>query len=119
MEILECPDEPTPDKASEAEEKLIKLTEGRRLLQKIQTEDYVIALSIDGKHYDTVSWRERIEKRSLQISGYLVFVIGGSLGLSDEVEKRADEKLSFSAMTFPHQMMRLVLCQQLAAIFED
>ena len=99
MEILECPDEPTPDKASEAEEKLIKLTEGRRLLQKIQT--------------------ERIEKRSLQISGYLVFVIGGSLGLSDEVEKRADEKLSFSAMTFPHQMMRLVLCQQLAAIFED
>lgn len=119
MEILECPDEPTPDKASEAEEKLIKLTEGRRLLQKIQTEDYVIALSIDGKHYDTVSWRERIEKRSLQISGYLVFVIGGSLGLSDEVEKRADEKLSFSAMTFPHQMMRLILCQQLAAIFED
>ena len=65
MEILECPDEPTPDRASEAEEKLIKLTEGRRLLQKIQTEDYVIALSIDGKHYESVQWMKRKGKRSV------------------------------------------------------
>lgn len=116
MEILECSDEPTPDKASEAEENLIKTIEGKRLLQKIQPEDYVIALSIDGKHYDTITWRERMKKRSRETQGFLVFVIGGSLGLSREVEQRADEKLSFSAMTFPHQMMRLILCQQLAGL---
>ena len=116
MEILECSDEPTPDKASEAEENLIKTIEGKRLLQKIQPEDYVIALSIDGKHYDTITWRERMKKCSRETQGFLVFVIGGSLGLSREVEQRADEKLSFSAMTFPHQMMRLILCQQLAGL---
>lgn len=116
MEILECSDEPTPDKLSAVEENLIKTIEGKRLLQKIQPEDYVIALSIDGKHYDTITWRERMEKRSRQTQGTLVFLIGGSLGLSREVEQRADEKLSFSAMTFPHQMMRLILCQQLAGL---
>lgn len=116
VEIVECPDQPTPDKASPAEEKRIKDIEGKRLLQKIQSEDYVIALSIDGKHYDTSSWRERMKKRSLRTQGFLVFVIGGSLGLSEEAERRADEKLSFSAMTFPHQMMRLILCQQLASL---
>lgn len=115
-EILECPDEPTPDKASATEEDLIKRTEGKRILQKIQPEDYVVALSIDGMHYDTNSWRERMKKRSCQIRGSLVFVIGGSLGLSREVEQRADEKLSFSSMTFPHQMMRLILCEQLAGL---
>lgn len=116
MEIVECLDEPTPDRASAAEENLIKETEGRRILQKIQPEDYVIALSIDGKHYDTSVWRERMKKRARQTPGFIVFVIGGSLGLSREVEARADEKLSFSAMTFPHQMMRLILCQQLAEL---
>lgn len=116
MEIVECLDEPTPDRASAAEENLIKETEGRRILQKIQPEDYVIALSIDGKHYDTSVWQERMRKRARQTPGFIVFVIGGSLGLSREVEARADEKLSFSAMTFPHQMMRLILCQQLAGL---
>ena len=114
IEILECPDEPTPDRASAAEENLIKVTEGQRLLQKIQPEDYVIALAIDGKHYDSDSWQVHLQQCSCQVQGYLVFVIGGSLGLSREVEHRSNEKLSFSAMTFPHQMMRMILCQQLA-----
>lgn len=119
MDILECPDEPTPDKASETEENLIKSKEGKRILEKIQPDDHVIALAIDGRHYDTEAWQERMRKCSCQVRGYMVFVIGGSLGLSDEVLRRADEKLSFSAMTFPHQMMRMILCQQLARWIEE
>lgn len=119
MEIVECDDEPTPEGASEAEELRIKEKEGQKLLQKIKEGDYVIALCIDGKHYSSDVWRERMQKCAHRISGSLIFVIGGSLGLSDAVAKRADEKLSFSAMTFPHQMMRMILCEQIAGIFTD
>lgn len=119
FEIVECADEATPDNASLAEETKIKDMEGYRLLQKIGEEDYVVALCIDGKQYESKAWRERMRKRSRQISGFLVFVIGGSLGLSETVVRRADEKLSFSAMTFPHQMMRLILCEQIVGIFRD
>lgn len=117
VQIVECADEATPDKASEAEECQIREKEGERLLQKIREEDYVIALCIDGKQYSSDLWQERIRERACHSSGSLVFVIGGSLGLSDEVVHRANEKLSFSAMTFPHQMMRMILCEQLAAVF--
>ncbi len=119
MEIVECDDEPTPEGASAVMERQIREKEGDRLLQKIQEGDYVIALCIDGKHYSSDVWRERMQKCACRISGSLVFVIGGSLGLSDAVVKRADEKLSFSAMTFPHQMMRMILCEQIAGIFTD
>ena len=108
VEIIECADEPTPDGASEAEEDKIRRTEGERLLQKIS-----------GAHYTSEAWKERMQKRSRQTAGALVFVIGGSLGLSDAVVRRANEKLSFSAMTFPHQMMRMILCEQLAEVFAD
>lgn len=117
VSIIECDDEATPDKASEAEAVRIKEIEGRKLLQKINEEDYVIALCIDGKPYSSDVWRERICKRARLVSGSLVFVIGGSLGLSDAVIRRANEKLSFSAMTFPHQMMRMILCEQLFGAF--
>ena len=119
VEIIECADEPTPDGASEAEEDKIRRTEGERLLQKIGDGDYVVALCIDGAHYASDAWKERMQKRSRQTAGALVFVIGGSLGLSDAVVHRANEKLSFSAMTFPHQMMRMILCEQLAEVFAD
>ena len=112
--LLECADEPTPDKASPAEERKIRETEGERILQKINREDYVIALSINGKHYDTASWQKRMSLLAEKTADNLVFVIGGSLGLSESVLKRAEEELSFSAMTFPHQMMRLILLEQLA-----
>lgn len=114
VSLLECADEPTPDKASPAEERKIRETEGERILQKINREDYVIALSINGKHYDTASWQKRMSLLAEKTADSLVFVIGGSLGLSESVLKRADEELSFSAMTFPHQMMRLILLEQLA-----
>lgn len=119
VEIIECADEPTPDGASEAEEDKIRRTEGERLLQKISDGDYVVALCIDGAHHASDAWKERMQKRSRQTAGALVFVIGGSLGLSEAVVRRANEKLSFSAMTFPHQMMRMILCEQLAEAFAD
>ena len=117
VSIVECDDEATPDRASEAEELRIRETEGRKLLEKIREEDYVIALCIDGRQYPSDVWRERMQKRARLISGSLVFVIGGSLGLSGAVVRRADEKLSFFAMTFPHQMMRMILCEQIADAF--
>lgn len=119
VEIVECDDAPTPDGASKAAERQIREKEGGRLLEKIKEGDYVIALCIDGKHYPSDVWQERIRNRIRLVSGSLVFVIGGSLGLSETVERRADEKLSFSAMTFPHQMMRMILCEQIAGIVTD
>ncbi|MDO5145413.1 MAG: 23S rRNA (pseudouridine(1915)-N(3))-methyltransferase RlmH [Eubacteriales bacterium] len=116
IEIVECADEPTPEGASPAVEDNIRKKEGERLLQKISEEDYVIALCIDGKSFSSKKWRRRIAERLTEGSGWLVFVIGGSLGLSASVERRAQEKLSFSSMTFPHQMMRLILCEQIARI---
>lgn len=90
--------------------------EGERILSKIKDEDYVIALCIDGKHYSTSEWKKRMERVFSTVSSDVVFVIGGSLGLADKVVRRANEKLSFSALTFPHQMMRLILCEQISRI---
>lgn len=114
LEILECPDQATPDKASPAQEEEIRRVEGERILARIREEDYVIALCIDGKSFDSPAFASRLRRRIRSAEGRVVFVIGGSLGLSGEVIKRADEKLSFSSMTFPHQMMRMILLEQLA-----
>lgn len=113
LDIVEVPDEKTPDRASAAEEAQIKNTEGERLLRCIRENDYVIALAIDGKMLDSVELSEKIEKLGIQGHSSIVFVIGGSLGLSDAVLGRADYKLSFSRMTFPHQLMRMVLLEQI------
>lgn len=119
VQVIECADEPTPDKASEAEERQIREKEGERLLQKIKEDDYVIALCIDGRQYSSDLWHRHMRQCASRVSGSLVFVIGGSLGLSDAAVRRSNEKLSFSAMTFPHQMMRMILCEQLAAVFSS
>ena len=116
MEIIECPDEPTPDQCPGSVERQIRETEGERILSKIKDEDYVIALCIDGKHYSTPEWEKWMARVFSSVSSDIVFVIGGSLGLADKVVRRANEKLSFSALTFPHQMMRLILCEQIARI---
>ncbi|MCI6858625.1 MAG: 23S rRNA (pseudouridine(1915)-N(3))-methyltransferase RlmH [Eubacterium sp.] len=116
MEIVECQDEPTPDACPQSLNDRIRRTEGKRILEKIKEDDYVIALCIDGKHYRTDLWKKRMGRILSGTEGNVTFVIGGSLGLSDEVISRADEKLSFSALTFPHQMMRLILCEQIARI---
>ena len=113
LEIVEVTDERTPDRASQAEEEQIKRIEGERLLRGIRETDYVIALAIDGTMLDSVELSEKMEKLGVQGESNLVFVIGGSLGLSDEVLRRADYRLSFSSMTFPHQLMRLILLEQI------
>ena len=112
LEIIEVTDEKTPDRASAAEELQIKELEGARLMKNIKDSDYVIALAIDGKMLDSVELSKKMESLGVQGESSIVFVIGGSLGLSDEVLKRADYKLSFSKMTFPHQLMRMILLEQ-------
>ena len=116
MDIMECPDEPTPDQCPASVERQIREMEGERILSKIKDDDYVIALCIDGKHYSTSAWKKRMERVFSTVSSDVVSVIGGSLGLADKVVRRANEQLSFSALTFPHQMMRLILCEQIARI---
>ena len=112
LEIVEVTDEKTPDGASETVENQIKEKEGNRILSKIREEDYVIALAIDGKMQDSVELSKNIQQLGVRGKSSIVFVIGGSLGLSKEVLKRANEKLSFSKMTFPHQLMRVILLEQ-------
>ena len=109
LEIVELADEKTPDGASKAEELAIREKEGERILKALKDDAYVIALAIEGKMLDSEELAERIEKLGVSGISQIVFVIGGSLGLSAQVMKRADYALSFSRMTFPHQLMRVVL----------
>ena len=113
LEILQVADEKTPEGASEAVELQIKEKEGQRILSLIRDDAYVIALAIEGKMLDSEELAERIEKLGVMGISQIVFVIGGSLGLSAQVMKRADYALSFSRMTFPHQLMRVVLLEQI------
>ena len=103
----------TPEGASEAVELQIKEKEGQRILSLIRDDAYVIALAIEGKMLDSEELAERIEKLGVSGISQIVFVIGGSLGLSAQVMKRADYALSISRMTFPHQLMRVVLLEQI------
>ncbi len=113
LEILQVADEKTPDNASETVERQIKEKEGERLLASIKEGAYVVALAIEGEMLDSVGLSEKINALGVGGTSQIVFVIGGSLGLSDAVLKRADYKLSFSRMTFPHQLMRVILLEQI------
>lgn len=113
LTIMEVADEKTKEQASETECAIIKDREGERILKSIRDDGYVIALAIDGKPLDSVELSEKIDKLGLSGKSNVYFVIGGSLGLSDAVMKRADYKLSFSRMTFPHQLMRVILLEQI------
>ena len=113
LNFIQVPDEKTPDKASDALNRQIKETEGNRLLSHIRDTDYVIALAIEGKILDSVELSDLIARLGVQGKSSIAFVIGGSLGLSDAVLKRADYKLSFSKMTFPHQLMQMILLEQI------
>lgn len=113
LTITEVADEKTKEQASETECAIIKDREGERILKSIRDDGYVIALAIDGKNLDSVELSEKIDKLGLSGKSNVYFVIGGSLGLSDAVMKRADYKLSFSRMTFPHQLMRVILLEQI------
>lgn len=113
LEILEVADEKTPDRASVLEEEQIKKKEAERILAKVKEDAYVITLEITGDKVDSVLFSRIIEKAGLSGKSHIQFVIGGSLGLHEEVSCRADLKISFSDMTFPHQLMRVILCEQI------
>jgi 23S rRNA (pseudouridine1915-N3)-methyltransferase len=113
LDIVEVADEKTPDNASEVLETQIKLKEAERILKYIKDDAFCVALAIDGKKYDSVEFARHIEKLGILGKSNITFVIGGSLGLHDSILKRADEKISFSDMTFPHQLMRVILLEQI------
>ena len=112
LEIIELEDEKAPENLSDKEMLMIKEKEGKKILSKIKDNSYVIALAIDGKNLSSEELAETINNLGVRGVSNITFVIGGSLGLSDEVLSRADYKLSFSKMTFPHQLMRLILLEQ-------
>ena len=113
LEILEVADEKTPDGASEIVEEKKKEKEGERILKLIKEDAYVITLEISGKMLTSEELADRIETLGIQGKSHLVFVIGGSIGLGREVLRRSDYALSFSKMTFPHQLMRVILLEQI------
>jgi 23S rRNA (pseudouridine1915-N3)-methyltransferase len=112
LDIIELADEKTPDNASSVVEDLIKKKEGERILKSIKDDSYCIALAIDGIMLTSPELAEKIDALGVTGTSHISFVIGGSLGLSEDVIKRADYKLSFSKMTFPHQLMRMILLEQ-------
>ncbi|MGI5883813.1 MAG: 23S rRNA (pseudouridine(1915)-N(3))-methyltransferase RlmH [Candidatus Spyradocola sp.] len=111
LEVIEVPDAPEPVHESPGAEAQVLRTEGERILAKIRPDDVVVALAVEGKALDSVAFAKRVD--ALSQRGRVIFVIGGSLGLSPEVYARANERLSFSTLTFPHQMMRVVFLEQL------
>lgn len=113
LNIIEVADEKTPDKASETVEEQIKEKEGQRILAKLSEDAYTIVLAIDGNSLDSVELAEKIQTLGVNGTSHIQFIIGGSLGLHDSVLKKADFKLSFSRMTFPHQLMRVILLEQI------
>lgn len=112
-EIIEVADEKTPDGASAAVEDAIRKKEAQRILQKLTPGSHIIALEIQGKKYDSPAFAAKLEQLGVQGKSHLTFLIGGSLGLHEQVSAAANESLSFSDMTFPHQMMRVILLEQI------
>jgi 23S rRNA (pseudouridine1915-N3)-methyltransferase len=113
LRIVEVADEPTPDTLSPAEEEAIKEKEAARILAQIKDRDYVVALAIEGKTFTSEQWAKEMERLTTMGHSSFTFVIGGSLGLHSTVLSRANLKLSFSSFTFPHQMVRVILLEQL------
>ncbi len=113
LEIVEVADEKTPDQASEVVEENIRNKEGERLLKYIKDDAYVITLEIKGKLLTSEELSRKIEDLGIGGTSHIIFVIGGSIGLGKEVLRRSDYALSFSKMTFPHQLMRVILLEQI------
>ena len=113
LEIVEVADEKTPDNASDTVEDAIRDKEGERILKYIKEDAFVITLEIAGKMLTSEEMAEKIEKLGVQGTSHIIFIIGGSIGLGREILKRSDYALSFSKMTFPHQLMRVILLEQI------
>jgi 23S rRNA (pseudouridine1915-N3)-methyltransferase len=114
LTVVEIADEPTPDDASSAQEESIRRREGERILAQIGDRDYAIALDRGGKSLDSVTFAAHLERATAQgAASRFAFIIGGSLGLHETVLTRADLTLNFGAFTYPHQLMRIILLEQL------
>lgn len=117
LEIIEVADEKTDENASQTLSDQIKDKEGERILKNIKDDSYVITLEILGEMLTSTELASHIEKVCINGYSHIVFIIGGSLGLSKKVSKRSNYKLSFSEMTFPHQLMRVILLEQIYRSF--
>jgi len=118
LEIVEVPDEKTPDKASEAINLQIKEKEGNAILSKIKVNDFVMLLDIKGKMYSSEELSQTLENYMIDGKSEFIFIIGGSLGVSQQVKQRANALISFSKMTFPHQLMRVIFLEQIYRSFK-
>lgn len=117
LEMIELADEKTPDKDSESENQKILEIEGQRILSKVGDRDFVIVLAIEGKTFSSEEFSKQLEEASIKGFSTLTFIIGGSLGLSSSVKNRANLSVSFGRLTLPHQLMRLVLVEQIYRAF--
>ena len=117
LEIIEIPDEKIPDNAGEKLEEQIKEREGRLIIAKLKSGTRVFAMCIEGALVSSEDIACEVESAAMQGAG-IAFVIGGSLGLSDEVKSRADKRISFGRITLPHQLMRAVMCEQIYRAFK-
>ena len=113
VRIIEYPDSPVPERLSEKKREVFLEKECARLAEKITARDYVIALCIEGRELSTKQHRRYMEEAAMQEFETITYVIGGSLGLPENIKKRANLCMSFSRMTFPHQIMRMVLCEEI------
>ena len=118
VEVIEVGDERIPENPSLAEEMIVKSKEGRRILDKVKQDDYMILLDVQGKEVDSIQFAESIEDCMLHGKSTIDFVIGGSLGHGEDVLTRANKRISFSKMTFPHQLMRVILAEQIYRAFK-
>lgn len=113
LNIIELPDEKAPENLSPADENIVKLKEADKILKNIKSKDFVVALSIDGNPLDSIQFANFLQTNKTNSVSHILFIIGGSLGLHSSILERANYKLSFSKMTFPHQLMRVILLEQL------
>lgn len=113
LEMIEVPDEKTPDNASETVEKGIRSKEAERILKHIKEDSYIITLEINGKQLSSEEFADKIETLGIQGTSHITLIIGGSIGLGTEVLQKSNFALSFSKMTFPHQLMRVILLEQI------
>lgn len=117
LDVIEVTDEKTEENASESFNDMVKRKEGERILKQLKDDSYVITLEITGKMLTSPELAAHISTLGVNGRGHITFIIGGSLGLSEAVSKRSDYKLSFSKMTFPHQLMRVILLEQIYRSF--
>ncbi|NTW71591.1 MAG: 23S rRNA (pseudouridine(1915)-N(3))-methyltransferase RlmH [Eubacteriaceae bacterium] len=113
LKILEVPDEKAPENLSPGDMLSVTEKEGRKIIEKIPPSSIVITMDIEGKQMTSVDFAKQIEQYAINGQSHLCFIIGGSLGLSDEVKQASSLKLSFSKMTFPHQLFRVMLLEQI------